>query len=108
MMRELKMIRRWLAAAAIFQSTMIFVVDVALTEKLSTIRRNLTSVLYRNQVPTISVDQVSEALSSISNFTLWFFLGGIALTCVGYGLLRRVILRDWPRHDARDPNDDRI
>lgn len=96
-MTEPKMILRWLSRAAILQSTLIFLVDLLLTKRLSMVSSSVTEMLYTSNVSTEQVDRVSQVFSSISSLTLWIFLAGITATCVGYGLLRSVIIKSWPK-----------
>jgi hypothetical protein len=79
------------------QSTLIFLVHLVLTERTSAVRSTITDTLYGAHIATEQVDKVNQAFSSISSLTLWFFLGGIALTCVGYGLLRTLIVKSLIR-----------
>lgn len=92
-MTEPKIVIRWLGLAAMLQSTLIFLVYLFLTESLTSLRSNLTDVLYRNHVATQLVDLVNQQFSSLLSLTLWILIAGIALTCVGYGLLRSVIMK---------------
>jgi hypothetical protein len=96
-MREPRTILRWLGALAMLQSTLIFLVHLVLTERLSTVSSGLTDALYKSQAASDQVDNVNQAFSSISSLALWVFVVGIAATSVGYGLLRRIIIKRWPK-----------
>ncbi len=95
-MTELSTPLRWLGRAAILQSTLIFLVHLVLTERLSRFRSDLTDALYRSHATTEQLDKVNQVFSSISSLTLWIFIAGIASTVVGYGLLRSIITKTWP------------
>ena len=94
-MSEPRTVLRWLAVAAMLQSAVIFLVHVMLTESLSTVRGELTDALYKGQVPVQEVDRVNQAFWSISSLIFWVVLTGIAATCVGYGLIRSLIIKSW-------------
>ena len=95
-MAELKTVLRWLRYVAMFQSTLIFLVFIVLTEKLSTVRRNLLEALYTSNAPTEQVDKINQTLFSISSLAVWFFIIGIACTGVTYGFLSNIIRKTWP------------
>lgn len=99
-MTELRIILRWLRRAALLQSTVIFLVYLALTARLSTVSTGLRVDLYRSQVASQQVVLVDRGFSSISSISFWTFLVGVASTCVGYGLLRRLIIGKWPSGTA--------
>jgi uncharacterized membrane protein YjgN (DUF898 family) len=96
-MTELKKILRWLTIAAMLQATLIFLVEIVLTTRLSTIASNLRDSLYKSNVAGGQVDQINHAFYSISNDLMWIFLAGMVLTSVGFGLLRSVIKKGWPK-----------
>lgn len=96
-MTELKTILRWLGRAAILQSTLIFLVYLILTERLSIVRNSLTDALYKSHVATEQLDKINETFSSISSLTLWIFVAGIASTSLGYGLLRSIINKEMAK-----------
>jgi hypothetical protein len=79
------------------QSTLIFLVYLVLTERLSAVRSSLTDAMYRNHVAIEQVDKVTQVFSSTSSLALWIFIAGIAATGVGYGLLRSMIMKRWPK-----------
>lgn len=101
-MNEPKTILRWLTGVAMFQATLIFLVHLVLTERLSTARSSLTDFLNKSQVASDQGDRVNEAFYSISSLTLWILIAGIALTGVGYGLLRSIVTKTWPAPNPTD------
>ena len=99
-MTEPRTFLRWLAGATMLQSTVIFLVQLIFAERLSTVRSELTDALYKNHVPAPEVDRVNQAFWSISSLSFWFVLAGIAATCVGYGLLRSLLIRSWSTRNS--------
>ncbi|MEK6278774.1 MAG: hypothetical protein AABN95_00310 [Acidobacteriota bacterium] len=101
-MTDIKTILRWLAGAAILQSTVFFLVHLVLTKRFGTVRGSLTDALYRCHAATEQVDKANQAFFSISSLTLWILLAGIAATSVGYGLLKSIIIKNWPKAGPAD------
>jgi hypothetical protein len=64
-MTELKTILRWLGRAAILQSTLIFLIHIAVTKRLGNLGNNVTHELTKIHVTTKQVDIVNGAFSSI-------------------------------------------
>jgi hypothetical protein len=95
-MTEVKTVLRWLGRAAMLQCALIFLVHFVLTKRLSTVRDGLTDALYRSQITTDQVQQMNQALFSISSLIVWIFMSGIVSTVVGYGFLRSIIVKKWP------------
>lgn len=95
-MTELRKVLRWLTRAAMLQSTVIFVLFVLLTGRLSTVHSRVTDALYANHAATQQIDTVNQFFFSLSSLMVWLFITGLALTGVGYGLLRRIITETWP------------
>jgi hypothetical protein len=73
-----------------------------MTERLSAVRNSLTDDLYKSQVASEQVDKVNAAFYSISSLSLWLFIIGIALTGVGYGLLRSIVIKTWTKPGQLD------
>ena len=96
-MTEPKKILRWLTVAAMLQTTLIFLVEVVLTARLSAVASSVRDSLYSSDVAVEQVDKVNKAFSSISNDLLWIFLAAMVLTSIGYGLIGSTIKKRWPR-----------
>lgn len=90
-MNERRKISRWLTMTALIQLILIFMANVIFTWRLRATGSGLRDSLRAAGVGVEQVDQVNQAFTSISNDIHWLFLGGVVLTSVGFGWLRRIV-----------------
>lgn len=96
-MPDLKKILRWLRAAWILQSTLIFLADFILTRKIYAFQGALQASLYQSGVSAVEVNRVNNAFDSITTTLSWITMAGMFFTIIVYFALERVVKKHWQK-----------
>ena len=84
---------KWLIAASVVQLTVLFVLNILLSNQVRAIQQGVRDLLFQPNVPVELVDRVNQMFDPLLNKLLWLW-ATMLLTLAGYGFLRHIIVKN--------------